>query len=62
MIEIDKEFNESVLAKLTEEEDDFVREHIANINNPESNKASQQILPTEHSDNDKADSRAQTPA
>ncbi|TNV82509.1 hypothetical protein FGO68_gene1811 [Halteria grandinella] len=62
MLEIDKEFNENVLAKLTEEEDDFVREHIANINNPESNKASQQVLPTEHSDNDKADSRAQTPA
>lgn len=61
MIEADKDFTENVLAKITEDEDDFVREHIANINNPESNKASQQQLP-DQSDNDKADSRAQTPA
>lgn len=58
MLEADKEFNENILARITEEEDDFVREHIANINNPESNKASQQALP----DQSDADSRAQTPA
>lgn len=57
---MDKDFNENQLSKLTEEEDDFVKEHIAGLNNPESQKASQQVLHTEHSG--EADSRAQTPA
>lgn len=61
MIDIDKEYNETLNAKLVEEEEDFIKEHISQITNPESNKASQQVLNTEHSD-DKPDSRAQTPA
>jgi hypothetical protein len=60
MIELDKDYNENWLPKLSEEEDDLFKEHIQNINYLDSNKASQQVLNTENSGD--TDSRAQTPA
>jgi predicted house-cleaning noncanonical NTP pyrophosphatase (MazG superfamily) len=34
MMDIDKEYNENLSAKLVEEEEDYVRDHIQQITNP----------------------------
>lgn len=59
MIDSDKEYNDSLLAKLTEDEDEYVRDHIQMIVAPPQSSINQ---PDESSGEQQPPSRAQTPA
>lgn len=56
MIELDKDYNDQVHPRLTEEEDDFIKEHVHQILH--TNSSSQQILHTEESGHETSNSRA----
>lgn len=66
MMDIDKEYNENLSAKLVEEEEDYVRDHIQQITNPINQQtASKEILATEgsvHESDNKGDARSEASA